>query len=114
MYGLWAGRNGEEGDIMNKVIGKIESARFGYWEYVFGLHLTIKTETGGVTTSEGYNPTYKYTVEAEAAGLKMLARVQKLLKDANVESIHQLKDVPLEVTFDGSLLREFRILKEVL
>lgn len=99
---------------MRKELGKIESVRFGYWEYIFGLHLVFKTETGGVSTSEGYNPTYKYTVEADLAGLAMLTKVQKLLKDAKVNSIHELKDIPVEATFEGCLLRDFRILTEVL
>jgi hypothetical protein len=40
--------------------------------------------------------------------------VSKLLKDAKVNSVDELKGKPVEVTFDGNMLKEWRILTEVL
>jgi hypothetical protein len=40
--------------------------------------------------------------------------VSKLLKEAKVNRVENLKDVPVEVTLDGMLLKEWRILTEVL
>jgi hypothetical protein len=36
------------------------------------------------------------------------------LNDAKVNSVDRLKGVPVEATFDGNLLKEWRILTEVL
>jgi hypothetical protein len=36
------------------------------------------------------------------------------LKDAKVNSVDELKGKPVEVTFDGNMLKEWRILTEVL
>jgi hypothetical protein len=40
--------------------------------------------------------------------------LSKLLKEAKVSSVYKLKGIPVEVTFDGNMLKEWRILKEVL
>jgi hypothetical protein len=40
--------------------------------------------------------------------------VSKLLKDAKVDAVQKLQGIPVEVTFDGNLLKEWRILTEVL
>lgn len=40
--------------------------------------------------------------------------VSKLLKRAKVGSVDKLKGIPVEVTFDGNMLKEWRILTEVL
>jgi hypothetical protein len=40
--------------------------------------------------------------------------VSKLLKEAKVNSVDKLKGIPVEVTFDGNILKDWRILTEVL
>jgi hypothetical protein len=40
--------------------------------------------------------------------------VSKLLRDAKVDSVEKLKGKPIEATFDGNTLKEWRILTEVL
>lgn len=40
--------------------------------------------------------------------------ISKLLEDAKVNSIHELRGIPIEATFEGILLKEWRILTEVL
>ena len=43
-----------------------------------------------------------------------MRKVSELLKQAKVPSIRELKDVPVEVQFEGKLLVDWRILEEVL
>jgi len=40
--------------------------------------------------------------------------VSKLLKEAKVDNVDKLKGIPVEVTFDGMMLKEWRVLTEVL
>jgi hypothetical protein len=40
--------------------------------------------------------------------------VSKLLKESKVDSVEKLKGKPVEVTFEGNMLKEWRILTEVL
>jgi hypothetical protein len=44
----------------------------------------------------------------------MVERIDKILTDAKVDSVDKLKGKPVEVTFDGTTLKDWRILKEVL
>jgi hypothetical protein len=93
-------------------LGKIQKVSFGYEEYLFGLKLTLSGQPWGTCTGYYYNPSYKgdntqYIKE-------MIDNVQKLLKDAKVDSVDKLLNKPIEATFEGSLLKEFRILTEVL
>ena len=57
----------------------------------------------------------KWTEEERTKSIDETIRfVSKLLKEANVDSVDQLKDIPVEVTFDGMMLKEWRILTEVI
>jgi hypothetical protein len=44
----------------------------------------------------------------------MVERIDKILTDAKVYSVDKLKGKPVELTFDGNMLKEWRILTEVL
>ena len=111
---------------MKKELGKIVKAEFGlggYQECMFGLSLTFKGPFGdvcdfisggwyeGITISE-------YTTWTEEdrslARVKMIKRIDKILTDTKVSSISELKNKPVEVTFENSQLKEWRILTEVL
>jgi len=99
--------------MINKVLGKIESVRFGYSEYMFGLNLTLTGNSWGVIASYEYNPSHK-DEPIELNSLKMLKQVQELLTAAKVDTVDKLKNKPVEATFEGNLLKDFRILTEVL
>jgi hypothetical protein len=45
---------------------------------------------------------------------EIMRYVSKLLRDAKVDSVEKLKGKPIEATFDGNTLKEWRILTEVL
>lgn len=40
--------------------------------------------------------------------------ISKLLKEAKVDEVYQLKGKPVEVTFEGNMLKEWRLLTEVI
>lgn len=99
--------------MAEKYLGKIASVSFGYQEYMFGLHFTLSGDGWGVCASYQYNPTYMNESE-EHHSIEMLEKVQRILKAAKVDRIEDLKNKPIEATFEGTLLKDFRILTEVL
>lgn len=111
---------------MEKRLGKIESIRFGvggYQDCQLGVHVTLGNGSWGVGDSRSvWDPERikcsehaKWTEEDRDKGMTEVMRyLSTLLKDAKVDSVDQLKGKPVEVTFEGNLLKEWRILTEVL
>ncbi len=111
---------------MEKKLGKIESVRFGHGGYqdaMLGLQVTLSAKGWGVGDFKGswdaelikHTEHTKWTEEDRDKGYSDTMRfLSKLLKDAKVDSVDKLKGVPVEVTFDGMMLKEWRILTEVL
>lgn len=103
-------------------LGKIQSICFGYGGYqgaMLGVSVTLGGAGWGVSDHRGTwaerSEFAKWTVEDQ---MKIWADVcvwvRDLLKDAKVQSLDQLKGIPVEVTFEGNVLKSWRILKEVL
>ena len=111
---------------MEKKLGKIESVRFGlggYQSACLGLTVSLGASGWGVSDFKGTwdaesikrSEYTKWTEEERSKGYDETMRyLSKLLKDAKVDSVDKLKDVPVEVTFDGNMLKEWRILTEVI
>lgn len=111
---------------MEKKLGKIESVSFGLGGYrgaMLGFHVTLGNGGWGVGDSNAHwdSEQIKWTEntkwsEEERDGwyAEIMRYVSKLLKDAKVDSVDKLKGKPVEVTFDGNQLKEWRILTEVL
>lgn len=111
---------------MEKKLGKIESVKFGlggYQEAMLGLSVTLSGEGWGVGDFKGnwdaetikVSEYTKWTETDRDKGYSDTMRfLSKLLKEAKVSSVDKLKGIPVEVTFDGNLLKEWRILTEVL
>lgn len=111
---------------MNKELGKIENVRFGFGGYqdaMFGLSLTFSGAGWGICdfVSGGWQSSIegggncKWTEhDRNITRAAMVERIDKILTDAKVDSVDELKGKPVEVTFDGMTLKEWRILKEVL
>ena len=111
---------------MEKRLGKIESAHFGLGGYqgaMLGLHVTLGTSGWGVgdSTANWDSEQIKCSEHAQWTEQdrdqwysEIMRYVSKLLKDAKVDSVEKLKGKPVEVTFDGNTLKEWRILTEVL
>ena len=97
---------------MKTKLAKIKCVKFGYSEYVYGLTLDLSGEGWGVGAGYYYNPSYKG--DTTEGLIDMTTKIQKLLKDAKVQTIDKLLNKPVECTFDGNLLKDFRILTEVI
>lgn len=102
--------------MVEKMLGKIKKCRFGFNECFFGLILELGSDKNSwVTgTSIDYNPTFKDQEKADYTLKKSTLAIQELLRDAQVETIDQLKNKPIEATFIDNKLDSFRILEEVL
>jgi hypothetical protein len=111
---------------MEKKLGKIQSVRFGHGGYqdaCIGLSVTLGDGSWGVNDFKGtWDPEIikctehtKWTEEDRTNNIGEAVRlVSKLLKEAKVDSVDKLKGIPVEATFDGSMLKEWRVLSEVL
>ena len=105
---------------------KIESARFGiggYQDAMLGLHLSFKTQSSGVGTSEcfwspsliSHTERCRWTeAERDAKFAQICRLVDKLLYDAKVSSVDKLVGIPVEVVCENRTFKSFRILTEVL
>ena len=111
---------------MEKKLGKIESVRFGHGGYqdaMLGLSVTLSANGWGVNDFVGNwdaelikcTENTKWTEEDRDKGYSDTMRfVSKLLKEAKVDNVSKLKGVPVECSFEGTMLKEWRILTEVL
>lgn len=109
--------------MINKQLGKIQSASFGlggYQECMIGLWLTLGGESWGIQTGDGAwgierSDHTKWTEEsrlqeAGKAAMKLASLLWKLKKT----DVSDLVGAPVEVTLDGNRLVEWRLLSEVL
>lgn len=111
---------------MEKKLGKITSVKFGHGGYqdaCIGLSVGLGDGSWGVSDFKGTwdaelvkrSEYTKWTEEERTKGYDETIRfLSKLLKEAKVDTVDKLKNIPVEVTFDGTLLKEWRILTEVL
>lgn len=87
---------------MRKELGKIKKAEYGFGGYqdtMMGLTLQLGGESWGVGDF----------IRAEET-----PRLKKLLIDTKSQSVAQLVNKPIEITFDGNVMKEWRVLTEVL
>lgn len=105
-----------------KELGKIVSVKFGYGGYqdaMIGISFTLGNDGWGIGDFWGDwamdpSDTAEWTIESRNKRLgEIVMRIEKLLKDAKVQTIHQLKDTPVEVILSGNSLKAWRVLKEV-
>ena len=109
--------------MSEKRLGKLQNVRFGwggYQEAEFGFSATITGDGWGVGTFKGAwgiqrSDHAKWSEEERRGWLADTALfVRDLLKAAKKQHVAQLDGVPVEATFEGSLLKEWRVLTEVL
>ena len=90
---------------------------------MLGLHVTLGDGSWGVGDSRANwdSEQIKWTEHTQWSEsdrdkwfADIMRYVSKLLKDAKVDSVEKLKGKPVEVTFNGNTLKEWRILTEVL
>jgi len=106
--------------VKEKELGKIESVKFGRnpdRPFLFGLQLTFKMEGAGVqnhyTVNLSENCKWE-TADRSLTIVEMVEFVDSLLENAKVNYVSELKNVPVEITFNGNCFKSFRILTEVL
>lgn len=111
---------------MKKQLGKIESVRFGiggYQDAMIGIHVTLAFQGSGCGDSRcawdanklSHSEHCKWTEEDRSKQYDEIMRyVSDLLHKSKVDSVGKLKGIPIEATFDGMTLKEWRILEEVL
>jgi hypothetical protein len=111
---------------MEKRLGKIESVHFGLGGYqgaMLGIHVTLGDGGWGVGDSKANWDAEQISCsehckwsesDRDVWYAEIMRYVSKLLKEAKVDSVEKLKGKPIEATFDGNMLKEWRILTEVL
>jgi hypothetical protein len=111
---------------LRKELGKIKSISFGYCGYndaMIGLKYTLEGKSWETGNSMGgwdaelikCDKHCKWTeADRDKDYAAVMRYVSKLLKQAKVTDISQLKGIPIEATFDVNCLEEWRILEEVL
>lgn len=111
---------------MSKKLGKISNIKFGYGGYqdaMLGLTISFEMQGSGVCDFKGFwdyhlidHTTSCQWSEIERTGylLDVIKLISNLLNDAKVSSLDKLKNKPVELTFEGNTLIEWRILTEVI
>lgn len=107
-------------------LGRIENVTFGHGGYqdaCLGINVTLSGGSWGVGSNKTawdanmikHSEHCKWTEEERDKEYAEIMRyVSDLLAQAKVSSVDQLKGKPVEVTFDGQMLKSWRILTEVL
>lgn len=109
--------------IERENLGKISHISFGmggYQDAQLGITFTLEGKGWGVCDFWGYwasdpSPSAKWTKkdQIEQHG-RTVERIGKLLTEVKVKDINKLIGKPIVATVDGSTLKEWRILTEVL
>jgi hypothetical protein len=108
-------------------LGKITSAELGFGGYQdvqFGLSVVMEGDGWGVNTfiNAGWNDDlspdkeYCHWTEDERTELRALLckKIDVILRSAKVNYISQLKDIPVEAILEKNMLKDWRVLEEVL
>ena len=105
-----------------KFLGKITSAEFGShrdYPFMFGILLTFAFEGSvcdcGAKYAVNIHKDCKWTVEQRAeACMESIDKIHEILEAANCLYLSELVNKPVEITLDGDLFKDFRILTEVI
>jgi hypothetical protein len=104
-------------------LGKIQHARFGlggYQDCQIGLSLTFSGQGWGCNWFVGAWATSRseYTKWSEEDRLRdagqAAMKLVEILNKTKKGDVSQLVGVPVEVTFEGNVLKDWRVLEEVL
>jgi hypothetical protein len=118
-------RHGEKKMIETK-LGKITRIKFGYVGYQdmqFGLYVEFSGDGWGVSTtiSNAWSLDMEvgaYTKWTEAdrdAGFaRTMREVNRIMKEAKVTDVNGLAGIPVQITFENMMLKDWRVLTEVL
>ncbi len=92
-----------------KHIGKISKVQFGYGGYQdvqlgLSLHFSFG-ENKGVGT--GF---FIWPKKAGDSAVEFFQKIEKLLRDSKQDTIENLVDMPVELEFDGIILKDWRFI----
>jgi hypothetical protein len=111
---------------MEKKLGKLSQVSFGlggYQDACIGLSVTIEGDGWGTNDNKTawdsnlikHSEYCKWSEsDRDQKYAEIMRYVSDLLRDAKVYSVEKLKGKPVEATFDGNMLKSWRILTEVL
>lgn len=103
--------------MKEKVLGKIQSAHIGFnrdCPYLYGLFITFSLD-GGTSGISCDRIIANVNRNNEADDVQIQERkVTEVLKDAKVNYIDELVNIPVEVTIENNIFKSFRVLTEVL
>lgn len=110
--------------MVEKYLGKIDYAEIGKladYPFMFGLLLAFSLEGGRSCVCDGGRYTVNLSKECEweeterqQAIAKATEHVYDILNTAKVKSVSDLVGIPVEVTIENNVFKDFRILTEVL
>ncbi len=109
---------------LRKELGKISSVSFGFGGYqdcMLGLSMTFSMKGASVSTfinggwvAERSDQASWSEADRSEQQSKMCWEIIRLLEKAKVSDVRDLEGIPVELTFEGIGLLEWRILEEVL
>lgn len=111
---------------ITKSLGRISSVKFGhvgYQDAMLGIQFCFDCKGSGTCTDKStWDPEIvecasycKWTeADRDKSFAEIMRYISKLLKDAKVDDVSKLLNKPVEVTWQNSMLKEWRILTEVL
>lgn len=105
---------------MEKYLGYINNVFFGI-NNDFSNHIILLFDLRyGITeSSSGYMSSYKYVVDVDNENnidvyKNFIKYIHKILMQSHKNSLDELVGVPVEVSIENHLLKDFRILTEVI
>lgn len=120
------GKDMEARKMTGKILGKIVRAEFGTYKdrpFLMGLQLEFSLNggaCGGVGTGSKYTVNvsddcrWEHPGQREQTITSKVFDLYKILQDAKCNYVSELKGKPVEVTIEDNMLKDFRILTEVL
>ena len=109
-------------DLVERKLGKIQFIKFGHGGYdgaQIGISFTLGGDGWGTADFWGHwagqrSENHKWTDMSRWADLgRVIMRIDNLLNEAKVNSIIELKGIPIEVIFQNNHLKSWRVLTEV-
>lgn len=109
-----------------KELGRIQTIKVGhvgYQDAYLGVGFTLGGKGWGVCDSWGFwsphivkhSENAKWTeTERQSSIYEAFARLSKMMSDAGIDDSNKLVGLPIEITFTGNTLKEWRLLTEVL
>lgn len=103
--------------MREKLLGKIQSAHIGFHPdrpYWYGLFITFSLDGGTSVISCDTIIANVNRMDEPVEVQKQERKVTEILKDAKVNYVDELINIPVEVTIENQFFKSFRVLTEVL